>query len=1626
MRKFKQSFSAKALAWVLAVAITVTMTPMPFAAFAAPPTPGTGGETNKVDAIETDGVANDAPNAVHAYVGVQTGGSLNLPLAGATGEEFTPKQGVRGYFQWFEKWGNTEYSSPIYTAVSDAQGRLNIACKPYVAVDGQIIKFDADPTVSGGYEKYKFWVDKSSIPEGYQLQFITGEQMVFPIDVLTPTQGGSSSNTANNTHNNWKILLMQKPEASMHKTAKETPVQAGDGGRMTGTVSWDYFTTSAGINWYGVAQHTTPAPEVEVKASYLSDYAMSRIYSNDAVSAIGGLTGPDDIRGTGWTSAQEAKLQKWIKEQVKSEPDKWIAETVSAKTGPDGNYIIQFNGTWGPVNNKKAATYKREAGKYNWGDAHTWTKEEVDRLGTIADKPETGNFRQGVQYWNMKHINYDWLFVSTEGTQDLRVMTPYNNNYYTSMNSSWGIHSGWSGAGFGVGVTDSTNSTLRSDFVFGINDVNFNIVKYNTEDHTAIPGDVAETSTTGLPYSNTSDKYRIVWYDKDGKEVKSGEAQTPDATGKLKSEPLDTKGVTETTIYTAKLYRVDSKGNNAQLIAQDSFAVDVNHMFISRYDEVTLENPVAKDDDMKGAKYYAQDLPKDLEIAEADGTITGKAKEAGLYNVHYKTVVPDKAGDVEGVRYRYMAVTDTPLKAGEVGVEYIQDIKPVPAKDPNGKDYIFKVKSVEFIKDVKGLKVEGDEASGFKITGKPTEKVVATQDTLNGDPGPNVKVTYDIYKTNDKGQEYLAKAGHVDLVPLEVKSGEASKYDPKYTAVDGTVGTAATVATPKFLDQTSTADPKPEASPQPTIKKYALGTGAPEGASVDPATGVVTYKPTLADAGKTVEIPVVITYSDDTTDETTAPINVAEADNAKYRPKYESVTAQVGKEVKVESPEFIYKDGKKADPQPTIEKYELGQGAKEGVTINDKNGEIKYTAVDGDKNSVIKVPVKVTYADGSVDDTAAVINVPSDADFYTPSYKDADGKVGTAVTTEAPTFKGADGNDTKAPDKTKYTLGQGAPEGAKIDEKTGKVTYTPKDTDAGKTVGIPVVVTYPDGTTDNTKVNINVSEVTPKDVIPFLPGGKEPTTDSDGKTIPANYVTVTFKSEDEAKGTVKVGAKTGAEVKAKVKPGTKLAGKAQAIAKDNYGFTKWDPELGVAEAGKVYTAHFMKSGDEVVEPIPAGWHKVTVKQDDDSIAKNAVTEKVYAVAPGDKLATKGAFPSLDGKAKDGYENPAWYVGGKKVDNPADEAITAETTFLATAKAKPEAPDTTAPAAPTVTANDDGSVTVTPPADKDTKSIDVTYTPEGSTEPKTVTVTKGDDGKWKAPEGSDLKVNPDNGTITIPEDKVADKTEVTAKAKDGSNNKSTEGKATVKAKTSSGGSSGGGYVIPSKPEPKPDNGDLNKDDHYQYLIGYPDGTFAPNRGMTRAEVATMFTRLLKDRPVKGQSYAAGLSDIHAGDWYADTVGYAVQKGIVSGYPDGSFKPNQAITRAEFASIASRFAELTEEKDLNFSDLDASYWGYKAIRLAASNGWISGYPDNTFRPEQAITRAEVTSITNRMLNRSADLDWINAHNDAVIHFSDVSAGDWFFEPVMEATMGHDFTRDKDGKAEHWTGLNNKTFI
>lgn len=189
------------------------------------------------------------------------------------------------------------------------------------------------------------------------------------------------------------------------------------------------------------------------------------------------------------------------------------------------------------------------------------------------------------------------------------------------------------------------------------------------------------------------------------------------------------------------------------------------------------------------------------------------------------------------------------------------------------------------------------------------------------------------------------------------------------------------------------------------------------------------------------------------------------------------------------------------------------------------------------------------------------------------------------------------------------------------------------------------------------------------EIIPYLPDEEVPTKDKDGLPIPTDYVTVTFKSESETKGKVKIGDKEGATVLAKVKPGIDLSKKAEitTVPKENYGFTEWKPVLGKAAEGQSYTAHFVKSGDKINEgdPIPKDWFKVTVSQDEDSIKSGTVTKAVYTVKPNDKLG-QDKFANLEGKANDGFKDPAWYVGSEKLEKPYEKEITTSTDFIARA------------------------------------------------------------------------------------------------------------------------------------------------------------------------------------------------------------------------------------------------------------------------------------------------------------------------------------------------------------------------
>lgn len=210
-------------------------------------------------------------------------------------------------------------------------------------------------------------------------------------------------------------------------------------------------------------------------------------------------------------------------------------------------------------------------------------------------------------------------------------------------------------------------------------------------------------------------------------------------------------------------------------------------------------------------------------------------------------------------------------------------------------------------------------------------------------------------------------------------------------------------------------------------------------------------------------------------------------------------------------------------------------------------------------------------------------------------------------------------------------------------------------------------------------------------------------------------------------------------------------------------------------------------------------------------------------------------------------------------------------------------------------------------------------------------------------------------------------------------------------------------------------ELNRTDHFAFLVGYTDGTFGPERNMTRAEVTTMFARLLTEQIEADKTYSNTFSDVPKGYWAANYIGYMQQFGIITGYSDGSFRPDAPVTRAEFAAIASRFEKLTEGSK-SFTDVSDTYWAARYINFAATRGWVTGYSDGTFKPENTITRAEVAAVTCRLLERSADQSYIRSHLKELRTFSDVTESHWAYWYAMEAANGHDYT--KSGGNENWS--------
>ncbi|MBR5239463.1 MAG: S-layer homology domain-containing protein [Clostridia bacterium] len=209
-----------------------------------------------------------------------------------------------------------------------------------------------------------------------------------------------------------------------------------------------------------------------------------------------------------------------------------------------------------------------------------------------------------------------------------------------------------------------------------------------------------------------------------------------------------------------------------------------------------------------------------------------------------------------------------------------------------------------------------------------------------------------------------------------------------------------------------------------------------------------------------------------------------------------------------------------------------------------------------------------------------------------------------------------------------------------------------------------------------------------------------------------------------------------------------------------------------------------------------------------------------------------------------------------------------------------------------------------------------------------------------------------------------------------------------------------------------------EEHIAYVHGRDTGNFDADDYVTRAEVAAMFSRLMVKKMVFRDQSDSKFPDVQEGDWYAAYIKYLSNVGIVEGYEDGTFRPNASITRAEFATIASRFFELEGGTDNNFSDVSANHWAKAYIDSAVIKGWLIGYEDGTFRPDQPIKRSEAVTIINRMLNRSADKAYIEANYEDVLDYPDLNESHWAYYEILEASNWHD--HKVQNNVETWTEI------
>ena len=1073
------------------------------------------------DAIESPSSV-DGTKTITGQVYVQRYGNYKVHLNDA-GFPPIPMQGVRVYAQWMEKDGSV---SPIYTTTTNASGEYAIKMKDFTTETGKTYTFDADPNLPQG-EKWRIWADNPDKDHLTQLSnYYNGSWG--PRDYAYDAEIGDGVGPDRLDHVNIRYGLKPENEVMHNLKNVEENVPAFKLGMVRGDVHWELVKAAGAQGWSSGAAFPkyyfdkgidAAAEDMTVYASYLSDYALEKIYA-EPTSTFG--SSAKTVRGAGWTIDNEARLQDWIRVQMAKEgQDKWIAETASAKVGGDGLFNIQFKGTYGATWNNPGTMplIKANIDKVNNAYHKIAESPSIDRWSTSAGDAAMlgGNIS--------KHINRDWLFVSTDMKPGVAFGTPWMTNGYMGLGQYNGLLATWQN-NFNWNEADGIILAVYPDYV------NFRVTDGKGILNSGVPGDIAETETSGLPNQFAGGvKYQIEWTDTStGKVVATGPVVAANADGTIPSFPLKTAGLglTKTTNFTATLHPVNAEtGTRGTSFGVDTYTVIVGSRPV--YDDVSVKAGSTGTSDVKGFDLTTTDEQERIPADQLDpklaanepfsipGTYTAPEgykvsidKATGVVTV----IAPADAKPGTKIDVPVVATFTDKTSTGAMAHFVVANKEDRNVYDPAYKDVaVNEGDPIRIAAPVSDPAVPEGTKFGVAKDGGLTGLTIDQQTGAISGTAPQVdkdtdytvtvKVTYPDGTAEEKAVKVTVKNAKPD----------SQTHDPSYEDKTGKPGE--TVKVPQ------TGDDK---LPQGTT--FSVPEDSP--VKVDPNTGEVTVvidgnvKP-----GTEIKGTVTVTYPDGSKEDVPVKVTVVKKDDKDlYQPKYKPVTVVELNAYTVAAPV--------SDPAvPAGTHFSFGDTKPAGLgdlTLG-ADGSFSGTAPEVDANTPYTVNVLVTYPDGTtetIDTVVTVLDKPKQNAEHYPSYKPGQGKPGQSV-------KVPQTGDDKLPEGTKFSVPDGSP--VTVDPHTGEVTVTvPGAAKPGDVIEETVTVTYPDGSKDTAKVTVTVQspdkvlDPQPEYAPVVAPAGKTVTStpSNKGDAYPSGTVFSIDKSFTAPKGyTVGIDPKTG-------------------------------------------------------------------------------------------------------------------------------------------------------------------------------------------------------------------------------------------------------------------------------------------------------------------------------------------------------------------------------------------------------------------------------------------------------------------------------------------------------------------